>query len=207
MEANRLECATFHILTPYPGTPLFRQMEREGRLLHRDWERYDTALVVFRPAQMTVEELQLGYDWFYRRLFSFKSIWARRPAQATAVPPYLAMAILDKRSNRLWHFLIKHRWIHTVWSPLVHLTRWRHLRFHKRLARQSAEGIGQFEMPVVPGVYTCLGDSRAPAKNAASLQPMDSLSAVELAHQGLVIRLASSLRGRLRRGDSCYEAV
>ena len=35
IEANRLECATFHILTPYPGTPLFAQMEAEGRLLHR----------------------------------------------------------------------------------------------------------------------------------------------------------------------------
>ena len=39
IEANRLECATFHILTPYPGTPLFRQLEAEGRLLHRDWEQ------------------------------------------------------------------------------------------------------------------------------------------------------------------------
>ena len=39
IEENRLECATFHILTPYPGTPLFRQMESEGRLLHRDWSR------------------------------------------------------------------------------------------------------------------------------------------------------------------------
>jgi radical SAM superfamily enzyme YgiQ (UPF0313 family) len=48
IEANRLECGTFHILTPYPGTPLFRQMESEGRLLHRDWNKYDTAHVVFR---------------------------------------------------------------------------------------------------------------------------------------------------------------
>ncbi len=70
VEENRLECATFHILTPYPGTPLFRQMEAANRLLHRDWEKYDTAHVVFRPARMTVEELQLGYDWLYRRLFS-----------------------------------------------------------------------------------------------------------------------------------------
>ena len=53
IEANRLECATFHILTPYPGTPLFRQMEAEGRLLHRDWRLYDTAHVVFRPRHMT----------------------------------------------------------------------------------------------------------------------------------------------------------
>ena len=49
IEENRLECATFHILTPYPATPLFRQMEAEGRLLHRDWALYDTAHAVFRP--------------------------------------------------------------------------------------------------------------------------------------------------------------
>src|SRR5207237_1501689 len=42
VEENRLECATFHILTPYPATPLYRQMESEGRLLHRDWALYYT---------------------------------------------------------------------------------------------------------------------------------------------------------------------
>jgi radical SAM superfamily enzyme YgiQ (UPF0313 family) len=144
VEENRLECATFHILTPYPGTPLFRQMEREGRLLHRDWEKYDTAHVVFRPAKMSVEELQLGYDWLYRRLFSLKSIWARRPTQPAAVLPYMAMSLLYKRSNRLWRLLIKHRLAHAVWSPLVQLTRWRHVRFRKRLARRFADGAGQF---------------------------------------------------------------
>jgi len=48
IEVNRLECATFHILTPYPATPLYRQMEAEGRLLHREWVLYDTAHAVFR---------------------------------------------------------------------------------------------------------------------------------------------------------------
>src|SRR5262249_210944 len=60
IEENRLECATFHILTPYPGTPLYRRLEREGRLLHREWTLYDTAHVVFRPARMTEEELAAG---------------------------------------------------------------------------------------------------------------------------------------------------
>jgi radical SAM superfamily enzyme YgiQ (UPF0313 family) len=151
IESNRLECATFHILTPYPGTPLFRQMEREGRLLHRDWEKYDTAHVVFRPAQMSVEELQLGYDWLYRRLFSMKSIWARRPYQAGAVLPYLAMSLLYKRSNRLWAFLIKHRLVHAVWRPLVELTRLRHVRFRKRLAQRERAPMG-FGAPVSAGV-------------------------------------------------------
>ena len=61
VEENRLECATFHILTPYPATPLFRQMEAEGRLLHRDWTLYDTAHAVFRPKHMSPEELEQGY--------------------------------------------------------------------------------------------------------------------------------------------------
>ncbi len=53
IEENRLECATFHILTPYPATPLFRQMEAEGRILHRDWSLYDTGHAVFQPRHMT----------------------------------------------------------------------------------------------------------------------------------------------------------
>jgi radical SAM superfamily enzyme YgiQ (UPF0313 family) len=138
IEANRLECATFHIMTPYPGTPLFRQMEREGRLLHRNWELYDTGHVVFRPRHMSVEQLAEGYAWCYRRLFSGASIWRRRPADWRAVPPYLAMSYLYKRSNRLWHLLIKHRLTHEVWSPLVEWTRRRHLKFRERLEARAA---------------------------------------------------------------------
>ena len=62
------ECATFHILTPYPATPLFRQMESENRLLHRDWDLYDTAHAVFRPKQMSADELEQGYAWMYERV-------------------------------------------------------------------------------------------------------------------------------------------
>lgn len=134
IEANRLECATFHILTPYPGTPLFRQMESEGRLLHKDWSRYDTGHVVFRPKQMTPEELAHGYGWIYERLFSHTSIWRRRPEDWQAVAPYLAMSYLYKRSNRFWHLLIKHDLVHAVWHPLVEWTRRRHLKFRARLA-------------------------------------------------------------------------
>ena len=114
IEENRLECATFHILTPYPATPLFRQMEAEGRLLHRDWALYDTAHAVFRPKHMSPEELEQGYAWMYQRLFSHASIWRRRPADWRAVAPYLAMSYLYKRSNRFWRLLIKHHLVHAV---------------------------------------------------------------------------------------------
>ncbi|MFO1513584.1 MAG: radical SAM protein [Verrucomicrobiota bacterium] len=133
VEENHLECATFHILTPYPGTPLFRQLEAEGRLLHRNWNLYDTANVVFQPKHMTPEELSLGYDWLYRRLFSHASIWRRRPTGALSALTYLASSYLYKRSNRYWHFLIKHRLVHAAWWPLVELSRLRQLAFRQKL--------------------------------------------------------------------------
>lgn len=142
IEQNRLECATFHILTPYPATPLFRQMEAEGRLLHRDWNLYDTAHTVFRPRHMEPEELEQGYAWIYRRLFSHASIWRRRPEDWRAVGPYLAMSYLYKRSNRVWHWLIKRQMVHAVWSPLVEVTRKRHLKFRRELEGRNLAGVG-----------------------------------------------------------------
>src|SRR5262245_4907101 len=133
IEEQRLECATFHILTPYPGTPLFEQMDREGRLRHKTWELYDTGHVVFQPKQMSPAELAEGYAWCYERLFSHRSIWRRRPRDWRSVAPYLAMSYLYKRSNLFWYFLIRHRLTHLVWQPLVEITRRRHLRFRKRL--------------------------------------------------------------------------
>jgi radical SAM superfamily enzyme YgiQ (UPF0313 family) len=137
IEANRLECATFHLLTPYPGTPLFRRLESEGRLLHRDWDKFDTAHVVFQPKHMSCEELDEGYAWCYETLFSHRSIWKRRPTDASAVLPYLAMSYLYKRSNRFWHSLIKHRLTAAVWRPLIDQSRRRHLRIRPRLAATS----------------------------------------------------------------------
>jgi radical SAM superfamily enzyme YgiQ (UPF0313 family) len=137
IEANRLECATFHILTPYPETPLFAELEKEGRIVHRDWRLYDTAHVVFEPARMTAEQLFAGYEWCYRRLFSRASIWRRRPRDWRAVLPYLAMSYLYKRSNLIWHLLIKYRLTALIWRPLLELSRRRHLKFRRRLESRT----------------------------------------------------------------------
>jgi radical SAM superfamily enzyme YgiQ (UPF0313 family) len=150
VEKNRLACTTFHILTPYPGTPLFRQLDKEQRILHRDWDRYDTAHVVFQPRNMTVDELQSGYEWCYRRIFSLRSILRRCPRKVEEILPYLAVSILYKRSNFLWSLLIRHRLTHTVWRPLVEGSRQRHLRLRKRLERR--EFIFGSSTPVRPGV-------------------------------------------------------
>ena len=137
IEANRLECATFHILTPYPGTPLFKELEAQGRIVHRDWRLYDTAHVVFEPALMAAEELYAGYERCYLRLFSHRSIWRRRPKDWRAVLPYLAMSYLYKRSNRIWHLLIRLRLTALIWRPLIELSRRRHLEFRRRLGARA----------------------------------------------------------------------
>lgn len=154
IEKCRLECATFHILTPYPGTPLFRQMESEGRILHRNWELYDTAHAVFRPRQMSPEELEKGYAWCYRRLFSHRSIWQRRPKDWRAVLPYLAMSYLYKKSNRLWHFLIRNNLTRLAWHPLIEISRRRHVKFRQQLAGRAMEPgtFGRSQAVVAAGV-------------------------------------------------------
>jgi radical SAM superfamily enzyme YgiQ (UPF0313 family) len=66
--------ATFHIQTPYPGTQLHARMVREGRMLTRDWNLYDTRHVVFQPAKLRPETLKAGYDWAYREFYRWGSI-------------------------------------------------------------------------------------------------------------------------------------
>ena len=138
IEENRLECATFHILTPYPQTPLFQRLEAEGRLLHKNWDFYDTAHVVFSPARMTPDELARGYAWCYQRLFSAASIWRRRPQRISELPAYLAMSTLYKRSNALWPKIIERNITKKVWRPMIEGARRRHLIFRKKLAQQKS---------------------------------------------------------------------
>ncbi|MBX9627183.1 MAG: B12-binding domain-containing radical SAM protein [Gemmataceae bacterium] len=151
IEGVRMESATYHVLTPYPGTPLFRQMEAEGRILHRDWERYDTAHVVFRPKHMSVDQLAEGYEYCYDRTFSHRCVWNRRPRDGRAVPAYLAMAYLYKKCNRLWPVLIRRRLTHWAWRPLLEASRLRHLRYRRRLAGTVADG-SPVRAPVYAGV-------------------------------------------------------
>jgi hypothetical protein len=125
-------------------------MDAEGRLLHKHWELYDTSHVVFRPRAMSVEQLAEGYARCYRRLFSHRSIWRRRPVDRGAILPYLGMAYLYKRANRVWPFLIRRRLTGPVWRPLVEASRRRHLRFRRRLLAVAPPEDAGASGPVLP---------------------------------------------------------
>jgi radical SAM superfamily enzyme YgiQ (UPF0313 family) len=72
--ANGITTATFHILTPYPGTQLYTEMAAQGRLTTGNWDLYDTRHVVYQPTGLTPRELKRGYDWAYRAFYRWPNI-------------------------------------------------------------------------------------------------------------------------------------
>jgi len=103
LEAAGVQNATFNILTPFPGTRLFQRLESEGRILTRDWAKYNSrANVVFRPQLMSPEALLAGYRAATQRFYSLGSI-RKRLSRSTA------QALWSLPLNLAYHFaLVRH---------------------------------------------------------------------------------------------------
>ncbi|MEM8777552.1 MAG: radical SAM protein [Cyanobacteria bacterium P01_G01_bin.49] len=69
-----IETATFHILTPYPGTPLYDRMVSQNRIISHNWDLYDTRHVVYQPAKLSIEALESGYWQAYQDFYRWNSI-------------------------------------------------------------------------------------------------------------------------------------
>jgi len=74
---THIELPTFSVLTPFPGTPLRRRLEEEGRIFDNQWPHYDMSHVVFKPKLMSPRELQEGYLWAQKYCCSPRSILGR----------------------------------------------------------------------------------------------------------------------------------
>lgn len=72
-----IDLPRFAVVTPFPGTPLFRKLDAENRILSKDWELYDGQHVVFKPLHMSVAELQAGHERAWKYAYRYRSI-ARR---------------------------------------------------------------------------------------------------------------------------------
>jgi radical SAM superfamily enzyme YgiQ (UPF0313 family) len=86
----QIDLPRFAISTPFPGTALYQRLEREERILTRNWELYDGQHVVFQPARMSVQALQEGTELAWRAAYSFGSI-ARR-LRGSPAPPWIALS-------------------------------------------------------------------------------------------------------------------
>ena len=106
-----IETATFHILTPYPGTRLHARMDVQRRILHRNWDLYDTRHCVFRPAQMSPEKLEAGYWRAYKDFYRWGSI-IRAAATKEQWPGrlrHVAYSAGWKKFEPMWDLIIRSR--------------------------------------------------------------------------------------------------
>lgn len=77
IEQNKIVVPRFYILTPIPGTDLFKKLDREGKLLSKDIYTYNGTEAVHHPQNMTPQELTTAYWNLYRKVYSLLSIFRR----------------------------------------------------------------------------------------------------------------------------------
>jgi radical SAM superfamily enzyme YgiQ (UPF0313 family) len=106
-----VETATFHILTPYPGTALHERMQRDGRILHNNWDLYDTRHVVYRPARLTPDDLEAGYWRAYDMFYRWRSIVRGAATKSTMIDAlrHVAYAGGWKKLEPMWDVVIRAR--------------------------------------------------------------------------------------------------
>jgi radical SAM superfamily enzyme YgiQ (UPF0313 family) len=77
VDRTKIDLPRFAVATPFPRTGLYRRLEAEGRLLHKNWALYDVEHVVFQPKQMSPERLQEGLEWTWRQSYGWRSLFRR----------------------------------------------------------------------------------------------------------------------------------
>lgn len=112
--------AMINILAPFPGTPLYKRLEKEGRILHKDWSKYNGESICFKP-KMDLKALEHGHNWVLQQIYSYKALYRRFTkvwANGGALEDYygkrrkfllIFRGLLSKDINRTW-FVLKGLW-------------------------------------------------------------------------------------------------
>lgn len=111
-----IETATFHILTPFPGTALYNRMQAEGRILHQRWDLYDTRHVVYQPRHLSPETLEAGYWQAYKDFYRWRTILEGASTKPTLAGQlrHVAYAAGWKKFEPVWDWVIRARHINTM---------------------------------------------------------------------------------------------
>jgi radical SAM superfamily enzyme YgiQ (UPF0313 family) len=118
-----IETATFHILTPYPGTALYERMVSQGRMLHSNWDLYDTRHVVYRPAKLKADVLEAGYWRAYHDFYRWGSIVRGALTKDNPVDAlrHFAYAAGWKKFEPLWDWVIRLKHVTTMRPTLENI--------------------------------------------------------------------------------------
>ncbi len=121
--AQGIETATFHILTPYPGTVLHQRLSQRGRITSANWDLYDTRHAVYQPARMDPAHLEAGYWRSYRDFYRWGSIirgaWAKEewPERLR----HIAYAGGWKKFEPLWDRVVRAKQVASFLPVLEHI--------------------------------------------------------------------------------------
>lgn len=91
IKRSKLSLVRFSALTPFPGTPLYKEFEGQGRITTRNWDLYDFQHVVYKPSRLTASELEEGLKICWDQIYSFKEILKR---------------VLRAKNNRILLFIL-----------------------------------------------------------------------------------------------------
>jgi radical SAM superfamily enzyme YgiQ (UPF0313 family) len=140
-----IETATFHILTPYPGTALHQRLTAQGRITSQNWDLYDTRHAVFNPARMNAEALESGYWQAYQDFYQWGSILRGAGAHADL-------------SSRLRHLAYAGGWkkFEPVWDWVIRLQRVANFRplLESLLAQSDRQPAVSNELPARPELHS-----------------------------------------------------
>ena len=104
-----IETATFHILTPYPGTALHDKMVKQKRITTQNWDLYDTRHAVFEPKKMSRAALEAGYRRAYKDFYRWGSIFRSAGVQEGLREQLRHVAYVSgwKKFEPLWDWVIR----------------------------------------------------------------------------------------------------
>ncbi len=136
--ANSIETATFHIMTPYPSTELYKRMAAEGRMVHSDWDKYDTRHVVYKPSKLSAETLERGYWRAYKDFYSWRSLFksAGQKNDLHAQLRHLSYAGGWKKFEPVWDLLIRTRQV-TRMLPMLEIMLAAYGRFQSPVTKKT----------------------------------------------------------------------
>lgn len=156
-----LTTATFHILTPYPGTALFADMEARHRIATRNWDLYDTRHVVYRPTHMSPEALKRGYDWAYEAFYRWSAIFQASSAHSSP-------------KHRLKHFCYSAGWkkFERAWDLVIRIKQLSQMRPLLEAVLAPVAGA-----PTTSSARVARSDGQAPLAAIDLADPMDTVAA------------------------------
>jgi len=104
---NKIETMTSHILTPYPGTVLYKRLLSENRIIDFDLQKYNTSNVVFQPKRMSPAELRDGYLKMYNQFYSIRNIIKRKTEHQKLLAPYFMFNLGYRKFGKITSFIGK----------------------------------------------------------------------------------------------------